>query len=148
VLFIDLLSGQHKYTADRIITDVLEKQAALRKANQRHIRAVEREGKTRTANETLTTEIKSCEEIIASLEETIEERMSVLGFTKPPKGSLRKFKGDTFLRLRMNALALRERILQNLVARKFEMEKIERLVNCGNRMGRSYAPECHILPII
>ena len=100
---------------------------------------MERKGRSGTTNEALTAEIKSCEEIITSLEETIEEQISVLGFTETPKGSLWKFKGDLFLRLRMNALALRERIIQNLIARKFEMEKLERLVNCGNRMGKSYS---------
>ena len=63
--------------------------------------------------------------------------MSVLGFTEMPTGSLQKFKADPFLCLRMNALALQEQIIQNLIARKFEMEKLERLVDCGNWMGKS-----------
>ena len=100
------------------------------------MRAIGRKGRTGTADKALTAEIKSCEEIITSLKETIEAQMSDLGFTQAPKGGLRKFKGDSFLRLRMNALSLRDRILQNLVARKFEMEKLERLVNCGSQMGR------------
>lgn len=102
--------------------------------NRRRVRAIERSG---IANEALTAEIQSYEEIITGLEDDIEEHMSALGFTKTPSGSLRKFKGNTFLRLRMNALALRERIFQNLIARKFEMEKLERLVKSGNRMGKS-----------
>ena len=138
MLFIDLISGQNKNVADRIITDVHEKQGILKKMRRR-ICTMERKGRSGTTNEALTAEIKSCEEIITSLEETIEEQISVLGFTETLKGSLRKFKGDLFLRLRMNALALRERIIQNLIARKFEMEKLERLVNCGNRMGKSYS---------
>jgi hypothetical protein len=101
------------------------------------MRAIERRGASPTANQALTGEIKSCQEMITSLEETIKEHVSVLGFTEAPKGSLWKFKGNAFLRLRMNALALRERIIQNLIARKFEMEKLERLVNFGNRMGKS-----------
>lgn len=98
---------------------------------------MERKGRSNTADEALTAEINSYEKIITSLEGDIEEKMSVLGFAETPKGSLRKFKGNTFLRLRMNALALRERIIQNLVARKFEMEKLERLVKTGDRMGES-----------
>ena len=137
MLFIDLILGQNKNIADRVITDILEKQTILGKTNRRRIRAMERKDRSRTENEALTAEIKSYEEIITSLEETIQEQISVLGFTETPKGSLRKFKGNTFLRLRMNALALRERIIQNLISRKFEMEKLERLVNCGNRMGKS-----------
>ena len=111
------------------------------------MRAIERKGRSSTANgaEASTAEIKSCEEIITSLEETIKEQMSVLGFTETPKGTLRKLRGDAFLRVRMNALALRERIIQNLIARKFEMEKLERLVSCGNRMGKSCS---YILPIL
>jgi hypothetical protein len=139
VPFIDLISGQNKNIADHVITGVLEKKAILRKANLRRARAMGRNGRNKTASEALTAvaEIKSCDEIITSLGETIEEQISVLGFTETPKGSLRKFKGDAFLRLRMNALSLRDRIVQNLIARKFEMEKLERLVNCGNRMRKS-----------
>ena len=138
MLFIDLISGQNKNIADRLVTDVLEKQTILRKTNRLRRRAMEQKGRSNTADEAHTAEIHSYEEIITSLEGDIEEKMSVLGFAETPKGSLRKFKGNAFLRLRMNALALREQIIQNLVARKFEMEKLERLVKTGDRMGESY----------
>ena len=136
-LFIDLILGQSKNIADRVIADILEKQAILRKVNQRK-RAMEQKGRNRTVNEAQTAEIKSCEETMMSLEGRIEEQISVLGFTETPKGSLRKFKGNAFLRLRMNALALRERIIQNVISHRFEMEKLERLVNCGTQMGKSH----------
>ena len=137
--FIDLISGQNKNIADRVIADVLKNQAILKKTNRRRIRAMERKGRSGTANEDLNTEIKSYEETITSLEETIEEQMTTLGFTETPRGSLRKFKGNTFLCLRMNALALQERIIQNLRTHKFEMEKLERLVKRGNQMGKPYS---------
>src|ERR1700749_3887757 len=128
--------GSNRNTADRVITDVLEKQAVLRKTTQR-MRALERKVGSGMVNDALTAEIKSQGDTIASLEETIKEQILVLGFTETPTGRLWKFKGHLFLRLRMSALALRQRILQNLISRKFEMEKIERLVNCNNRMGKS-----------
>ena len=79
-------------------------------------------------------EIESLESVITQLEDNISKQKSALGITA--KDKLRKLKGNTFLRLRMNSLALRQRIIQNLVARKFEMEKIERLVRYGDRMGQ------------
>jgi hypothetical protein len=78
-------------------------------------------------------EIKSLAAVITQLEDNISKQMSALGITA--KGKLDKLKGNTFLRLRMNSLVLRQRIIQNLVARKFEMEKLERLVRYGDRMG-------------
>ena len=81
-------------------------------------------------------EVVSLAALIKQLEGNISRQMSSLGITA--KDKLSRLKGDTFLRLRMNSLALRERIIRNLVARKFEMEKLERLVRYGGRMGRSY----------
>ena len=81
-------------------------------------------------------EVVSLAALIKQLEGNISRQMSSLGITA--KDKLSRLKGDTFLRLRMNSLALRERIIRNLVARKFEMEKLERLVQYGGRMGRSY----------
>ena len=79
-------------------------------------------------------EVKSLAEVITHLEYNINKQMSALGISA--KGKLRKLKGDTFLRLRMNSLALREKIIQNMVARKFETEKLDRLVRYGDRMGK------------
>ena len=78
-------------------------------------------------------EVNSLEEVIAQLEANISKKTSALGITA--KGKLHRLKGNSFLRLRMNSLALRQRIVQNLVSRKFEMEKLERLVRYGDRMG-------------
>ena len=79
-------------------------------------------------------EVQSVEEVIAQLEGNISKQTSALGIAA--KSKLNKLKGNTFLRLQMNSLALRQRIIQNLVARKFEIEKIDRLVRYGNRMGK------------
>ena len=79
-------------------------------------------------------EVDSLAAVIAQLEDNISKQTSTLGITA--KGKLYKLKGSTFLRLRMNLLALRQRIIQNLVARRFEMEKLERLVRYGDRMGK------------
>ena len=78
-------------------------------------------------------EIESLEAVITQLEENISKKTSALGITA--KGKLHVLKGNSFLRLQMNSLALRQRIVQGLVARKFEMEKLERLVRYGDCMG-------------
>jgi hypothetical protein len=78
-------------------------------------------------------EVQSLEEVIAQLEGNISNQTLALGIGAKEK--LHKLKGNEFLRLRMNSLALRQKIIRNLVARKFEMEKLERLVRYGDRMG-------------
>jgi len=97
---------------------------------------LERKAKTGTAQEIRASEaeVESLATVITQLEDNVSKQTSALGTTA--KGALYKLKGNTFLRLRMNSLALRQRIIQNLVARKFEMEKLERLVRYGDRMGK------------
>src|SRR5258706_12802990 len=74
--------------------------------------------------------------VIKQLEGNISKQMSALGIAA--KGKLHKLKGNSFLCIQMNLLALWQRIIQNLVARKFEMEKIECLVQYGNHMGKQH----------
>ena len=97
---------------------------------------MERKAKAGDAQEIQTSEaeIESLESVITQLEDNISKQKSTLGITA--KDKLRNLKGNKFLCLRMNSLALRQRIIQNLVARKFEMEKLERLVRYGDRMGQ------------
>ena len=71
-------------------------------------------------------EIESLETVNTQLEENISKKMSALGITA--KAKLHQLKGNSFLRLRMNSLVLQQQIVQGLVARKFEMEKLKRLV--------------------
>ena len=125
--------------------EILEKKEVLKKVKRdltRSSGALKQKAGTMTAEGILAAEaeIASYTEVITSLEEAININTSELGFTVTPKGGLRKFKGDTFLRLRMSALALHERIVQNLIARKFKMEKLERLVHYGNRIGKYLQP--------
>ena len=137
---LTFIAGQHKNIADRAISDIIDRQGALKKVKRDLQCTLEWKDRARTANETLTTEeeIETSTKVIESLEGTISERMSALGISETPKGSLKRFKGNTFLRLWMNALVLRERIIQNSIARKFEMEKLERLVCYGDRMGELF----------
>jgi len=71
-------------------------------------------------------EVMSLAAVIKQLEGSISQQMSSLGINT--KDKLSRLKGDTFLHLWMNLLVLQERIIQNLVACKFEMEKLECLV--------------------
>ena len=97
---------------------------------------MERKAKARTAQEIRVSEaeVELLAAVTTQLEDNISKQTSALGITATDK--LHKLKGNTFLRLRMNSLALRRRIIQNLVARKFEMERLERLVRYGDRMGK------------
>ena len=134
---LTFIEGQHNNIADRAISGITENQGALEKVKRGLKRALGRKARARTSNETLIVdaEIETSRKSIKSLEGTISERMSALGISELPKGGLKKLKANPFLRIRMNALALRERIIQNAIARKFEMEKLDRLVLYGNRMG-------------
>ena len=139
MLSTDSISGQSKNIADRAISDILEKRDVLKTKKQNLARArhtLERKVKAGgTAQEIWASdaEIESLEAVITHLEANISKKTSALGITA--KGKLHRLKGNSFLRLRMNSLALRQRIVQGLVARKFEMEKLERLVRYGDRMG-------------
>jgi hypothetical protein len=97
---------------------------------------LERKAKGGTAQEIRASEeeVESLAAVITQLEDNISKQTSALGIAA--KGRFHKLKGNTFLRLRMNSLALRQRIIQNLVARRFEMERLERLVRYGDRMGK------------
>jgi hypothetical protein len=125
--------------------EILEKKEVLKKVKCNRTRsssALEWKASTLTAEGILTAkaEIAAYTEVITSLEEEINKKMSELSFTETPKGSLHKFKGDAFLCLWMSVLTLCERIVQNLIVCKFEMEKLERLVHYGNRIGKYLWP--------
>ena len=70
-------------------------------------------------------EVKTNTSIIQQLDTAIAKQMSRL--TVKRKTGLNKLLNNEFLRLRMNALILRERIMRRLIDQKFEMEKLERL---------------------
>jgi hypothetical protein len=97
---------------------------------------LEQKAKGGTAHEIWASEaeVKSLTAVITQLEGNISMQTAALGITT--RGKLSKLKGNTFLCLQMNSLALQQRIIQNLVAHKFEMEKLERLVRYGDCMGK------------
>ena len=133
------MSGQSKNIADRAIADILEKKDVLKTKRLnlgRARKALERKAKAGTAQEIQASEaeVESLVAVITQLEDNISKQTSAIGITAKEK--LHKLKGNDFLRLRMNSLVLRQRILRSLVARKFEMEKLERLVQYGERMGK------------
>jgi hypothetical protein len=71
-------------------------------------------------------EVESLVTVVTQPQDDINQQMSLLGITA--KGKLSTLKGNTFLCLWMNSLALQERIIWNSVSHKFEMEKLEHLV--------------------
>ena len=107
---LTFIEGQHKNIANCAISGIIEKQGVLKKVKCDLKCTLGQKARARTTSESLTAnaEIKSSTKIIKSLEETILERMSALGISETPKGSLKKLKGNTFLCLWTNVLALQE----------------------------------------
>jgi len=125
--------------------EILEKKEVLKKVKcdlTCSSGALKRKASTMTAEGILAAEVEiaSYPEVITSLEEAININTLELSFTETPKGGLRKFKGDTFLCLQMSTLVLCKRIVQNLIVHKFKMEKLERLVCYGDRIGKYLRP--------
>jgi hypothetical protein len=58
------------------------------------------------------------------LEQGLQRKKTMLGVRE--QADLRELQNDAFLRLRMNALALKQRLRDRLRQRKFEIEKLER----------------------
>jgi hypothetical protein len=140
-LSTNFIAGQSKNIADRAISNILEKRDILKRKKRNLVQArktLERKAQAGTPQEIQASEaeVESLEAVINQLERNISQQTLVLGITAKTK--LSSLKGNDFLRLRMNSLALREKIIQNLVSRRFEMEKLERLVRYGDRMGKSY----------
>ena len=61
---------------------------------------------------------------LAQLEQGLARKKRALGVGE--QADLRKLQQNAFLRLRMNALALKHRLRDRLRQRKFEIEKLER----------------------
>lgn len=136
-----ILSGQSKNLADQTITNVVEGQSILRNMKKKLKKA--KHGLQQISTSGTAEEVDAAQASvdlitseIARTEGSIAEQRQVLGFTG--KAGLKKLKGNVFFQLRTNALALRRRIVQNIISRKFEMEKMERLVRHGDQMGECF----------
>jgi len=146
------LSGQSKNLADHTITNVIEGQNILQNMKKKLKKAkggLQQILTSGTAEEINVAQasVHSITSEITRIKGSIAEQQLILGYTG--KGSLKKLKGNVFLQLCTNALALQQCIVQNLIVCKFEMEKMEQLVHHGDQMGEcfpfilhSYA-ECH-----
>jgi hypothetical protein len=69
-------------------------------------------------------QLRDAREHLARLERGFERKKSALGVGE--QANLRNLQRDAFVRLRMNALALKQRLRDRLRQRKFEIEKLER----------------------
>jgi hypothetical protein len=72
----------------------------------------------------LSVQLQDAREHHACLTQGLRRKRAGLGVDE--KTNLMQLQSDTFLRLRMNALALKQRIRDRLRQRKFEIEKLER----------------------
>jgi hypothetical protein len=136
-----LLSGQSKNLADHTITSVIEEQRILQNMKKKlkkmkgGLQQIMTSGAVKEVD-VAQAGVNSITSEIARIESSIAKKRLVLGFMG--KGSLKKLKGNAFLQICTNALALRQRIVQNLIAHKFEMEKMECLVRHGDQMGECF----------
>jgi hypothetical protein len=72
----------------------------------------------------LSEELQDARTHYSHLEQGLRRKRAELGVSE--KENLTRLRNDAFLRLRMNALALKQRIRDRLRQRKFEIEKLER----------------------
>ena len=72
----------------------------------------------------LSEELQDARSHQSRLEQGLRWKKLVLGVSE--QADLRKLQNDAFLRLRMNALALKQRLRDRLRQRKFEIERLER----------------------
>jgi hypothetical protein len=72
----------------------------------------------------LSEQLQDAREHLTRLEHGYDRKKNALGIGE--QANLRMLQRDTFLRLRMNALALKQRLRDRLRQRKFEIEKLER----------------------
>jgi hypothetical protein len=74
-------------------------------------------------------QLQDARQHVSKMEHGLRQKKSSLGVSE--QADLAKLKESSFLRLRMNALALKQRIRDRLRQRKFEMEKFERTYRHG-----------------
>lgn len=72
----------------------------------------------------LSEQLQNAREHLTRLEHAFDRKKNALGVGE--QANLRTLQRDTFLRLRMNTLALKHRLRDRLRQRKFEIEKLER----------------------
>jgi hypothetical protein len=72
----------------------------------------------------LSEQLKSTRAQIAKVSAVLDRKVAALGVSE--KEDLRKLVNSAFLRIRMNARALKQRIRDRLRQRKFELERLER----------------------
>ena|ERR1700749_3618216 len=133
-----LFSGQSKKLASNAIAKIIEKRSLLAhmKRDQKKTDAkLDRALQYGSASDIVAAQIdlEKAEEWIAELQRAIQSQENRLGLTGRTK--LKEFKESEFLRLRLNASVLRERIMTRLVEHRFEMSRFDRLARY-ERMGR------------
>jgi hypothetical protein len=125
MLILGCLSGRSKNKGKQAVQAVLVLETVL---------AHQRKEITKLETMLVNSESIDCSEIslqledacvhLASLEQGMRRKRAALGIDD--QIDLRRLQQDAFLRIRINALALKERIRDRLRQRKFEIEKLER----------------------
>jgi hypothetical protein len=94
---------------------------------------------------TLSDQLDDAQKHQSHLEQGLHRKTMMLGVSE--QADLRKLQHDVFLRLRMNALALKQRLRDRLRQRKFEIERLERSYR-RSANGESCPPILHLLMLI
>lgn len=139
--------GQSKKVAGNAIAEILEKRSLLahmkrdrKKSSTKLDTALETGSATDIAAAQI--DLDKAEERIAELQRTIQHQENRLGLTGRTR--LKDLNDSEFLRLRLNATVLRDRIMTRLVQHRFEMSKFDRLARY-QRMGRYIGYVFHYL---
>ena len=139
--------GQSKNLASNAIAEITEKRsllARMKRDQKNSDKKLDRALQTGSATDIATAqlELEGVKKRIAELQRAIQHQENRLGLTGQTK--LRELKDSEFLRLRLNATVLRERIVTHLVKHRFEMSKFDRLARYEH-MGRYISYVFHYL---
>jgi hypothetical protein len=120
-----LYKGRAKNKAKQMIATILalESTLGLQKKTITKLEATLALGDLDDITE-LSEQLQDAREHYQNLETGLRRKRAQLGVTE--QEDLTRLRNDAFLRLRMNALALKQRVRDRLRHRKFEIERLER----------------------
>jgi hypothetical protein len=132
LLLVDMLTGLHFLVTGRSKNKGRQAVQAILLLNDavEHQRKAVMKLEGRLAADTLddvgglSEQLQDARRHLVSLEQGLHRKKTMLGVNE--QADLHRLHNDAFLRLRMNALALKQRLRDRLRQRKFEIERLER----------------------
>lgn len=122
-IFIDYFVGQSKTKGKQAVEAVLALDQALL-LHRKRVSELELALSDASDVTDVSGQLDDVREHVRKLERSLSQKKRSLGVSE--QANLTRLKNNEFLRLRMNALALKQRLRDRLRQRKFEIEKLER----------------------